>query len=204
MSHEQLRDEALTLFFAGHETTAHALSWTHYLLARHPEARAALEQEIERVLGSRLPGYEDVAQLVYTGQVLQEAMRLFPPAFALMREARAATVLGSWRVPEGAHVLLSVYHAQHDARLHADPESFRPERFAAETAARLHPGAYLPFGAGTRACIGKRFALLEATLLLATLYQRLRFELAQAEAPGRSADITLAPRGGLRMRVRRR
>jgi cytochrome P450 len=203
MTREQLRDEALTLFFAGHETTSHALSWTHFLLAQHPQARLTLEREIEAVLGTRPPTYEDVPNLVYSAQILQESMRLYPPAFALLREARAPTTLGRWRVPAGAHVLLGVYHAHHDPRQHADPESFRPERFAPEAAARLHPGAYLPFGAGTRACIGKRFALLEATLLLATLYQRLRFELLQPPR-GWAADITLAPRGGLRMRVQRR
>jgi cytochrome P450 len=201
MSREQLRDEALTLFFAGHETTSHALSWTHYLLSQHPEVRLTLERELDTRLGSRPPSYEDAAQLVYTGQVLQESMRLFPPVFALIREARNETSLGRWRVPAGAHVLLGVYHAHHDPRQHADPESFRPERFQPEAAARLHPGAYLPFGAGTRSCIGKRFALLEATLLLATLYQKLRFEL--VAPPRRAADITLAPRG-LRMRVQRR
>jgi cytochrome P450 len=203
MTREQLRDEALTLFFAGHETTSHALSWTHFLLSQHRQARLALEREIEVVLGTRPPTYEDVPKLVYCAQILQESMRLYPPAFAMLREARAATTLGRWRVPAGAHVLLAVYHAHHDPRQHPDPESFRPERFAPEAAARLHPGAYLPFGAGTRACIGKRFALLEATLLLATLYQRLRFELVQPPR-GWAADITLAPRGGLRMRVQRR
>jgi cytochrome P450 len=204
MSREQLRDEALTLFFAGHETTSHTLSWTHYLLSQHPEVRLTLEREIDAVLGARLPTYEDAAKLVYTGQVLQESMRLYPPAFALLREARNATSLGRWRVSAGTHVLLSVYHVHHDARHHADPERFLPERFQGDAAARLHPGAYLPFGAGTRACIGKRFAVLETTLLLATLYQRLRFELAQAHPPARAADITLGPRGGLRMRVRHR
>jgi cytochrome P450 len=204
MSRLQLRDEALTLFFAGHETTSHTLSWTHYLLSQHPEVRRRLEEEIDAVLGSRSPSYEDVAKLVYTGQVLQESMRLFPPAFALIREARSETTLGRWRVPAGAHVLLAVYHAHHDPRQHPDPERFAPERFAPDAAARWHPGAYLPFGAGTRACIGKRFALLEATLLLATLCQRLRFELAQPHPPARAADITLGPRAGLRMRVQHR
>jgi len=204
MSRQQLRDEALTLFFAGHETTSHALSWTHYLLARHPEACRQLERELEQVLGSRTPTLEDVPRLSYTAQVLQESMRLYPPVYSLIREARAETTLGGWRVPLGAQVLLGVYHVHHHPRHHADPELFRPERFEPSAAAALHPGAYVPFGAGTRACIGKRFALLEATLLLAVLYQRLRFELLQSEPPARAADITLAPRGGLRMRVRRR
>ncbi|HKO94407.1 MAG TPA: cytochrome P450 [Polyangiaceae bacterium] len=204
MSRAQLRDEALTLFFAGHETTSHSLSWTLYLLSQHPEVRSRLEQEVDEVLGGRLPTYEDAARLVYTGQVLQESMRLFPPAFALLREARAEGTLGRWRLPAGAHVLLAVYHMHHDPRYHAEPERFLPERFAPEAAARMHPGAYLPFGAGTRVCIGKRFAQLEATLLLATLCQSLRFELVQPHPPARAADITLAPRGGLRMRVQPR
>jgi cytochrome P450 len=204
MSRRQLRDEALTLFFAGHETTSHALSWTHYLLARHPEACRRLERELAEVLGSRTPALEDVPRLSYTAQVLQESMRLYPPVYSLIREARAETTLRGWRVPLGAQVLLGVYHVHHHPQHHVDPELFRPERFEAAAAAQLHPGAYVPFGAGTRACIGKRFALLEATLLLAVLYQRLRFELLQSQPPARAADITLAPRGGLRMRVQRR
>ena len=204
MSREQLCDEALTLFFAGHETTSHALSWTHYLLSQHPEVRTRLEREIDEVLGGRLPTYEDVPRLVYTGQVLQESMRLFPPAFALLREARAESTLGRWRVPAGAHVLLAVYHLHHDPRQHPEPERFLPERFAPEAVSGMHPGSYLPFGAGTRVCIGKRFAQLEATLLLATVCQSLRFELVQPHPPARAADITLAPRGGLAMRVERR
>jgi cytochrome P450 len=204
MSRAQLRDEALTLFFAGHETTSHALSWAHYLLCLHPEVRSRLERELDEVLGSRAATYEDAARLTYTTQVLQEAMRLFPPVFALIREARQDTELGPWRVPAGAHVLLSVYHVHHDPRQHPDAERFDPERFQPNAQSKLHPGAYLPFGAGTRICIGKRFALLEGTLLLATLYQSLRFELVQPEPPGCAADITLGPRGGLRVRVRRR
>jgi hypothetical protein len=151
--------------------------------ARYPAATLHWLFQEEHALGGRLATYHNLAFLS-----------------TLLREARAATTLGRWRVPEGAHVLLGVYHVQHDARHFPEPERFMPERFAPAAAARLHPGAYLPFGAGTRACIGKRFALLEATLLLATLYQRLRFELAQP-APELAADITLAPRGGLRMRV---
>jgi len=204
MSREQLRDEALTLFFAGHETTSHALSWTLYLLSQHPEVRSQLEREVDEVLGGRLPTYDDVSRLAYTGQVLQESMRLFPPVFALLREARAEGTLGPWRLPAGAHVLVAVYHLHHDPRQHAEPERFLPERFAPEAARSMHPGAYLPFGAGTRVCIGKRFAQLEATLLLATLCQRLRFELVQPHPPARAADITLAPRGGLAMRVQPR
>ncbi|MEY4544731.1 MAG: hypothetical protein RL685_926 [Pseudomonadota bacterium] len=203
MSREQLVDETLTLFFAGHETTSHALSWTLYLLSQNPDARALLNRELDEVVGSRPPCLEDVARLTYTGQVLAESMRLYPPAFTLARQARATTTLGPWDVPAGTHLILSVYHAQRDARSHRDPERFLPERFATASAAALHPGAYLPFGAGTRTCIGKRFAQLEATLLLATLCQSLSFELAQEQAPRRAADITLGPRP-LRMRVQRR
>lgn len=203
MSREQLMDETLTLFFAGHETTSHALSWTLYLLSQHPDVHARLTAELDAVLGDRPPTFEDAARLPYTGQVLAEAMRLYPPAFTLAREARASTRLGRWDVPAGTHLILSVYHVQRDARYHPEPERFSPDRFAPGAAAALHPGAYLPFGAGTRICIGKRFAQLEATLLLATLYQSLSFELAQAQAPRGAADITLGPRP-LRMRVRRR
>jgi cytochrome P450 len=203
MSRAQLMDETLTLFFAGHETTSHALSWTLYLLSQHAEVRERMTAEIDTVLGARPATFEDVARLTYTGQVLAESMRLYPPAFTLAREARAATQLGRWDVPAGTHLILGVYHAQRDARYHRDPERFLPERFAPEAAAAIHPGAYLPFGSGTRTCIGKRFAQLEATLLLATLYQSLTFELAQPQPPRRAADITLGPRP-LHMRVQRR
>lgn len=200
MSREQLRDEALTLFFAGHETTSHALSWTLSLLARNPEARAKLAREVEEVLGGRSATFADLPALEYTGQVLSEGMRLYPPAHSVAREAARDTSLAGYDVPKGSHVVVSIFHAQRDGRWHADPLEFRPERFESEAAKAMKPGSYVPFGAGTRVCIGKRFALMEATLILATLTQHVTLDGIQDGEPVASASITLAP-VELRMRV---
>lgn len=200
MSREQLRDEALTLFFAGHETTSHALSWTLALLAQNPEARAKLVREVERVLGGRPATFSDLPALEYTGQVLSEGMRLYPPAHTVLREAGRDTTLAGYDVPKGSHVVVSIFHAQRDARWHPDPLEFRPERFGADSASSMVPGSYVPFGAGTRVCIGKRFAVMEATLILATLAQHVTLDLVDARGPLANASITLAP-AELSMRV---
>jgi len=200
MSRQQLRDEALTLFFAGHETTSHALSWTLSLLAQNPEARAKLAREVERVLAGRSATFADLAALEYTAAVLSEGMRLYPPAHTVAREAVRDTTLGDYDVPKGSHVVLSIFHAQRDARWHPDPLAFRPERFSSEAAKTMVPGAYMPFGAGTRVCIGKRFAQMESTLILATLAQHATLDLVDPRGPVTSASITLAPLE-LRMRV---
>jgi len=193
MSREQLRDEALTLFFAGHETTSHALSWTLSLLARNPEARAKLGREVDEVLGGRPATFVDLPALEYTGQVLSEGMRLYPPAHSVLREAGRDTTLAGYDVPKGSHVVVSIFHAQRDARWHDRPLEFRPERFEAEAAKTMKPGAYVPFGAGTRVCIGKRFALMEATLILATLAQHVTLDGTRDGEPVANASITLAP-----------
>jgi len=200
MSREQLRDEALTLFFAGHETTSHALSWTLSLLARNPAVRAKLGREVDEVLGGRAATFADLPALEYTAQVLGEAMRLYPPAHSVLREAARDTTLAGYDVPQGSHVVVSIFHAQRDGRWHAGPLEFRPERFEAEAAKIMKPGSYVPFGAGTRVCIGKRFALMEATLILATLAQHVTLDCLDDGEPVASASITLAP-VELRMRV---
>lgn len=193
MSREQLRDEALTLFFAGHETTSHALSWTLSLLAQNPEVRSKLASEVEQVLGKRPATFADLAALEYTGQVLSEGMRLYPPAHTVLREAGCDTSLAGYDVPKGSHVVVSIFHAQRDARWHQDPLLFRPGRFAPEAVKNMLPGSYVPFGAGTRVCIGKRFALMEATLILATLAQHATLDLVDSRGPVANASITLAP-----------
>jgi cytochrome P450 len=193
MSREQLRDEALTLFFAGHENTSHALSWTLSLLAQNPEARTKLGLEVAAVLGGRPATFGDLPALEYTGQVLSEGMRLYPPAHTVLREAGRDTTLGGYDVPKGSHVVASIFHAQRDARWHQAPLEFRPERFGGDVAKNLLPGSYVPFGAGTRVCIGKRFALMEATLILATLAQHATLDLVDARGPAANASITLAP-----------
>lgn len=193
MSRQQLRDEALTLFFAGHETTSHALAWTLSLLAQNPEVRSKLGFEVATVLDGRPATFDDLPALEYTGQVLSEGMRLYPPAHTVLREAGRDTTLAGYDVPKGSHVVASIFHAQRDARWHADPLEFRPERFGAEVAKNMLPGSYVPFGAGTRVCIGKRFALMEATLILATLAQHATLDLVDPRGPVANASITLAP-----------
>ncbi|MCB9689434.1 MAG: cytochrome P450 [Alphaproteobacteria bacterium] len=197
-----VRDDVVTLFLAGHETTSHALSWTWWLLSGHPEAEARLHEELARVLGDRPPTVADVERLPYVAAVVSEAMRLFPPAFTVARVATRPTRLGDWEVQPGSQVMCWLYHAHHDGRWFVDPEAFRPERFLEP----VHPKhAYLPFGAGTRMCIGAGFAKMELSLIVASLARRYRFLRTSADQRVRpKARITLSPDGGLPLRVARR
>lgn len=204
LSSRELRDQLLTLYMAGHETTSHALTWTFYLLSQHPEVCAKLDAEHDRVLGGRSPTFEDLPALHYTEQVVKEALRLYPPAFAVPRRACQDTRVGPYRIAKGSEVILWSFHTHRDARFYPEPEQFRPERFAPEQEATRPKYAYLPFGAGQRACIGQMFAMLEAQLILATLLPRLRFKYAGWRAPRIRPSVTLAPRGGMPMRVRPR
>lgn len=199
MSDAQLRDEVMTLLLAGHETTATALSWTWTLLARHPEARRALEAELAEVLGGREPTVEDVPRLTFTRRVLDESMRLYPPAWLVSRQAAAEDAVGGYRIPAGAVVVVSPWVTHRHPVLWENPEAFEPERFRPERAAALPRFGYFPFGGGPRQCIGNGFALLELTLVLATLAQRLRLELVPGRLPAPEPTITLRPRGGLWM-----
>jgi cytochrome P450 len=202
LSPRELRDQLLTLYLAGHETTSHALTWTLYLLTQHPEACAKLQAELQRVLAGRLPAFEDLPALPYTEQVVKEGLRLYPPAFLLPRRACEDTVVGPYRIAKGSEVVIWSFHTQRDARFYPEPEQFRPERFTADEEAARPKYAYLPFGAGQRACIGQMFAMIEAQLIIATLLPRLRFEYAGSRAPRIRTGVTLMPRGGMPMRVR--
>jgi cytochrome P450 len=204
MSRRQLRDELLTLFIAGHETTSHALSWTFHLLAQHPDVAQRLQAEIDAVVGTERPRLSHLFQLPYLEQVLSEAMRLYPPAYVLARVAAEDAQLGGYGVPKGADVVMWIYHTHHDARWFADPERFDPERFAPERRKQLPQSAYVPFGAGTRTCIGKQFAIMEAQLIMLCIAQRFSFVALSREPPARDMNVTLAPRGGLRMRLSER
>lgn len=197
MSDVQVRDELLTLFLAGHETTANALTWTWFLLSQHPEAEHALHAEIDGVLAGRLPTFEDVARLPYTGHVLAEALRLYPPAWAIGRRALEDYALEDYVIPARSVLLMSTYVVHRDPRWFSEPERFRPERWA-EPAERPK-FAYFPFGGGARVCIGERFAWTEGVLLLATLAQRWRFRLEPGHPVASRAQITLRPRFGMRM-----
>jgi cytochrome P450 len=204
LSERELRDQLLTLYLAGHETTSHALTWTLYLLSQHPDACARLRAEHDRVLGGRLPTFDDVPALPYTECVLKEALRMYPPAFIVPRNACEDTTVGPYAVPKGSEVAVWIYVMQRDPRWFPEPERFRPERFEPEREAERPKYAYIPFGAGQRACIGQLFAMLEAQLILATLVPRLDFAYARRRPPRASRGLTLAPAGGMPMRVRAR
>jgi cytochrome P450 len=200
----EIRDQLVTLFVAGHETTSHALTWTWYLLSQNPEAERNLHDELRRVLGGRAPGYDDLEALPYTRQVFEEAMRLYPPAYTIARRAEADTRIGGYDVPAGSEVVMWIYMTHHDARWYPDPWAFRPERFEPAAVAARPKLAYLPFAAGARACIGKMFAMVEGQLVLATLAQRYRLELEPGHVVVAEPSITLAPKHGMRMRLRKR
>lgn len=200
MTDAQLRDEAMTLFLAGHETTANALSWTWFLLAQHRDVADRLFAEVDAVLGERLPTSEDYPRLTYVEKVLAESMRLFPPAWAVSRLALEDVTIDDWLIPRGA-VAVAVQAVMHrDARWWPDPERFDPERFTPEAKLARPKFAYFPFGGGPRICIGEGFAWMEGVLILATLAQRWRMDLLSRDVQPQ-ASITLRPKGGTRVRV---
>jgi cytochrome P450 len=203
MSDRQLRDELITLFLAGHETTAIALSWTLFLLARNPSAEERLANEIGETLGGRLPTAADLPRLRFADAVIKESLRLYPPAYVIGREALEDCVIGGWNVPARSTVYFAPWVLNRDPRLFPDPESFRPERWLDGSTARLPKYAYIPFGGGPRVCIGERFAMMEGVLVLTTLLRRFRFEMAGPD-PVPFPSITLRPDGGPVMRVRKR
>jgi len=204
MTDKQLRDEAVTLLLAGHETTAVALSWTWYLLSQHPEIEAKLHAELDEVLAGRAPGAADVPRLGYTRMVFAEALRLYPPAWAMDRQAMQDVRIGDHHLPKGSFVAISPYLVHRDARWYPDPERFDPERFRPEVIAGRPKFAYFPFGGGTRMCIGEQFAWMEGILILATLAQRWRLRHERGHVVAMDPLITLRPKYGMRMRVERR
>ncbi|HEX5658735.1 MAG TPA: cytochrome P450 [Polyangiales bacterium] len=203
MERTLIRDELITLLLAGHETTSHALSWTFHLLARHPHVESRVRAEAQAVFGERRPQASDLDKLVYTEQVLSEAMRLFPPAYVLARVANRDTELGGYAMAKGTDAIIWIYHVHHHPAYWPDPERFDPDRFAPERKSALVEGAYLPFGLGTRTCIGKHFALMEAKLVLACTLRELSFRDGTLKPVTRDLAVTLAPHGGLPMRVER-
>jgi cytochrome P450 len=204
MTDAQVRDEAITLFLAGHETTANALAWTFHLIAQHPVVEERLHRELDDVLGGRPPCFEDYQRLSYVERVVAEAMRLYPPVWCLGRRARRETTLGGYAIPEGAIVIASQWVTQRDARFFPDPERFDPERFTPAARAARPPLAYFPFGAGPRLCAGEAFAWMESVLVLATLAQRWRWRAASGAAVTPLPLLTLRPRHGLPMVLERR
>jgi len=201
MTDRQVRDEALTLFLAGHETTANALTWTWYLLSQNPECEQRLHQELDAVLGGRAATGADFSALLYTEMVLSEAMRLYPPAWAIGRMAKEAFELRGIKIGVGSICIASPYVTQRDPRWFPDPERFDPGRWTAEARDARPKFSYFPFGGGARVCIGERFAWMEGVLLLATLAQKWKLRLAPEQKVDVLPLITLRTRYGMRMIV---
>ena len=199
MSNRQLRDEAVTMFLAGHETTALVLSWTWYLLALNPEVEAHLHREIDEKLGDRPPQPEDVDRLEFTRAVVLESMRLYPPAYAFGREAIQDCEIGGYKIPAGSTILMAPWVMHRDKRFYPDAERFDPGRWTKEFSKSLPPFAYLPFGGGPRRCIGNSFAMMEAILLLATIAQKFKLRMVPDHPVEPYASITLRPKHGMRM-----
>jgi cytochrome P450 len=201
MTDRQVRDEVMTLFMAGHETTAVALSWTWYLLAQHEDVDGRLAEELRAVLGGRAPTLADLPKLTYTERVVTESMRLYPPAYGMGRQAARPSEVAGVPVARGTIVVIPTWVVHRDARWFDEPEAFRPERWADEPARPLPRYAYFPFGGGPRQCIGNAFAMMEAVLLVATIAQRFRLELVPGQRVTPTPYVTLRPEPGIRMRV---
>lgn len=199
MTHKQVRDEAMTLFVAGHETTANALTWTFYLLGQHPKIEQKLAKEIQTTLEGHLPTLTDLPKMPYLEMVVKESMRLYPPAWTVSREAQADFELGDYHIPKGSILMMSMYVLHHDAQLWAEPEAFRPERFAPENEATIPKYAYFPFGGGPRICIGNQFAMMEAQLVLATILQRYHLSLVAGQEIKLNPLVTLRPEPDIQM-----
>lgn len=197
LNSEELRDEVVTIFLAGYETVANALAWTWFLLARNPIAEAKLFTEITSVLSGRLPTLTDLPQMPYTEAVIAESMRLYPPAWAMGRQATADVEIGPYRFPKGSYLFFSQYIVQRDSKFFPDPLAFQPERFLGEGKADRPRFAYFPFGGGSRQCIGESFAWMEAVLVLVTIAQHWRFTLVPSQKIELQPKITLRPKFGI-------
>jgi cytochrome P450 len=204
MTDVQIRDEALTIFLTGYETSAQALTWTWYLLSQHPEVEAGLHAELDAVLGGRLPTAGDMPRLKFTEKVFREAMRLYPPAWRVMRRAISDYRAGGYTIRAGSIVLLSPYVMHRHERYYAEPERFNPERWTDDARRAMPEFCYFPFGAGPRRCIGEGFAWMEGSLLLATLARRWRLRLAPRHPVKTEPVILLRSKYGMRMIAERR
>jgi cytochrome P450 len=206
MTDRQLHDEIMTLFLAGHETTANALSWTWLLLGQHPEIEEKLVEELQRVLAGRAPAASDLPRLTYTDMVLREAMRLYPPVWVIGRRALAPFCMGEYELPAETNVLMSQLITHRDGRYFPEPERFDPDRWGPSDPRNLALPrfAYFPFGGGPRVCVGAGFAMMEAVLLLATIAQKFRLTLVPGQNVKYLPSVTLRPKSGIRMIAERR
>lgn len=202
MTDEQLRDEVMTILLAGHETTAVALAWTWYLLAQHPQVEQKLHAELDAVLAGRTPTLEDLPRLSYTRMVIEEVMRLYPPAWAIVRQAAVDDDLHGFRIPAKSPVIVMPYVTHRHPDFWERPNAFEPERFAPGRDVEHHKFAYFPFGGGPRQCIGNNFALMEAQLILATLAQHYTLDLVPDHPVEPEPTVTLRPRYGIRTIVK--
>jgi cytochrome P450 len=201
MTDLQIHDEAMTIFLAGHETTANALTWAWYLLSQHPEVEARMHGELDRVLGGNPPQMEDVKRLPYVEKIFSEAMRLYPPVWVVGRRALQDVEIGGYKIVKGAIVLVSQYVTHHDARYFPEPFRFDPERWNPEAVAARPKFSYFPFSAGSRQCLGEAFAWMESVLAIAILAQRWRLGLAPGHRVELQPQLTLRPKNGMRMRA---
>ncbi|MGH9689516.1 MAG: cytochrome P450 [Candidatus Acidiferrales bacterium] len=204
MTSQQLRDETMTLFVAGHETTAQMLAWTWHMLGENRAVETRLHEELHQVLGGRPPAISDFARLPYLHAVMSEVLRMYPPAYVIARTAIEPCQLGGYDFPAGSTILMSQWVTHRDSRYYDDPDLFRPERWLEGLANRLPAGAYFPFGDGPRRCIGQGFAMLEAALVIGILAQRFQFRLVPGHPVIPEPVVTLRPRHGIRMTLHTR
>ena len=199
MGDEQIRDEVMSLLIAGHETTANTLSWLWYLLGQHPDVVTKIEGEVDSVLDGRSPTITDFPKLIYCNKVIKEAMRLYPSAWSISRRALADDDIGGYHIPEGAVVALSPYTLHRNPEFWPEPEKFDPERFTPAQEAARHRYAYVPFGAGSRKCIGDQFALMESIIILPMILQKFQLQLVPDHPIAEHALVTLRPKHGILM-----
>src|SRR5262249_19570974 len=200
----QLRDEVMTLFLAGHETTALTLAWSWYLLGKHPEVEKSFQTELDEVLGDREPTLADLPHLKFAEKIAKESMRMYPPAFGLGRAAIDECDIGGYRIPGGTQVFMFQWATQRDPRFYDEPLEFRPERWTEDFEARLPKYAYFPFGSGPRICIGASFAMMEIILVLATIGQRFRLALVPEHPVEVYPAMSLRPKDGVKVVLRAR
>ena len=201
MPDSQLLDELKTIYIAGHETSANALCWTLYLLSQHPEVMEKLREEEQRVLNGRRPTFHDLMQMQYTKQVIEEGMRLYPPAYTISRCANADDEVEGYHIPKDTIVYMSIYALHRSPKYWDDPEAFKPDRFSPENNTGQEKLSYMPFGAGARMCIGNNFAMMEMQLLLSQLIKSFDFELIQEQTIELEPLVTLKPLYGIQMKV---
>jgi cytochrome P450 len=205
MSDTQVRDEVMTIFIAGHETTANALTWTFYLLSQNPNIEKKLLDELVSIINSnKTPTVDDIPKLKFTEKVLRESMRLYPPVWTIGRSVDNEYTLGKYTIPAGSTILMSQYVMHHDPRYYNEPDRFDPERWSSGARSSLPRFSYFPFGGGIRACIGEQFAWMEGILVLATIVRQWKMHLVRGQRVKLDPAITLRPKYGMKMKLERR